>query len=256
MSAEVILNLFQTVVMLLVFIETLRFLGAGKGSTVTVFFAFAVASALLSSLYWLAYDILRPGTRMPFAANEIGEWALFLMLGASLSPKPGRPSAKTEMFCAALFAAANVALWIAWSGEWVEDILTGAAFGYLLCCLVARIRQEGYYSAWEWRLLAILCPLLIAAQTATFFVPEALRGPLDLFCYALLLAGAALFLAQAIRSLRKDCSAEESICRCYAAHVWVITMLYMSEGGFYIAALAMSALCFVGSLLALKKEAL
>ena len=29
---------------------------------------------------------------------------------------------------ALLFAACNVALWIAWSGDWVDDLFVGAAF--------------------------------------------------------------------------------------------------------------------------------
>ena len=63
MNAEVILNLFFTAVLLLVFAGTLRLLGSGKREARMVLFAFAVASVLLSNLYWLAYDILRPGTR-------------------------------------------------------------------------------------------------------------------------------------------------------------------------------------------------
>ena len=129
MNTYVVFNLFFTAILLLVFLGTLRLLASEKRDARTVLFAFAVASVLLSNLYWLAYDILRPGTRMPFAANEIGEWALFLLLGAAVRTQPEAPSAKREVFCAALFTAANVALWIAWSGEWIQDILTGAAFG-------------------------------------------------------------------------------------------------------------------------------
>ena len=118
MNMEVVFNLIQTAVLLLVFLGTLRLLGSGMREVRTVLFAFAVASVLLSNLYWLAYDILRPGTRMPFAANEIGEWALFLLLGAALNTQSERMNAKREMLFAALFTAANAALWIAWSGEW------------------------------------------------------------------------------------------------------------------------------------------
>ena len=159
MNTYVVFNLFFTAILLLVFLGTIRLLELEKREARTVLFAFAVASVLLSNLYWLAYDILRPGTRMPFAANEIGEWALFLLLGAAVRTQPEVHSAKREVFCAALFTAANVALWIAWSGEWIQDILTGAAFGYFLCMLAAQLRQEEAFPVWEWRLLGVACPV-------------------------------------------------------------------------------------------------
>ena len=199
MNATVSLNLFQTGVLLFAFIGAVRLVGVDRRTTRVVFFAFAMACALLSNLYWLAYDILRPETRMPFAANEIGEWALFLLMGASLGADPVPGALHIEAVCAALFSAAsaalwalfmvcNTALWIAWSGEWVQDILTGAAYGYFICRLLVRIRREGVFSGWEWVVLAAVCPVLIAAQAAIFFVPLALKRPLDLFCYALLFA--------------------------------------------------------------------
>ena len=88
MNTYVVFNLFFTAILLLVFLGTFRLLELEKRDARTVLFAFAVASVLLSNLYWLAYDILRPGTRMPFAANEIGEWALFLLLGAAVRTQP------------------------------------------------------------------------------------------------------------------------------------------------------------------------
>ena len=255
MTADVFLNLFETAVLLFVFLGTIRPLVRGGRSLRMVFFAFAVACALLSNFYWLAYDILRPGTRMPFAANEIGEWALFLLLGASLRIESRLSHAKWEMLCAALFAAANAALWIAWSGEWVEDILTGAAFGYFLCCLVAMIKQEGAFSVREWRLLGAACLVLIAAQTATFSAPDTMRRPLDLFCYILLFAVAAFLLLRAIWELRSGGQAPLAVCRTFAAFAWGVAAMYMSAGGFYIAALLLTTLCWPMLLLALRKEA-
>lgn len=254
MSMEVFLSLIQTAVLLLVFLGTLRLLGSGKREVRAVLFAFAVAGALLSNLYWLAYDILRPGTRMPFAANEIGEWAMFLLLGAALNTQSERLTAKREMLFAVLFAVANVALWIAWSGEWVEDILTGAAFGYFLCSLAVQIKQAGAFPGWEWRVLGASCLVLIAAQAAIFFVPESMKQPLDLFCYCLLFAVAALLLIRVFRSLRNGGRSSSAVLTAFAANAWTTVTLYMSSGGFYVAALLLCTLSFPMMLLALRKE--
>jgi len=254
MNMEVVFNLFFTASLFLVFVGTIRLLETGKREARTVFFAFAVASVLLSNLYWLAYDILRPGTRMPFAANEIGEWAMFLLLGAALHPQSVVPAAKREVLFTALFTATNVALWIAWSGEWIQDILTGAAFGYFLCMLAAQIRYTEAFPAWEWRLLGVFCPLLIAAQTAIFFVPEPVKRPLDLFCSCLLFAVAALLLIRAIRSLWNGGQSSSAVPEAFAAYAWATITQYMSSGWFYVAALLLSTLCFPLMFLALRKE--
>ena len=254
MNMEVVFNLFFTASLFLVFVGTLRLLETGKREARTVFFAFAVASVLLSNLYWLAYDILRPGTRMPFAANEIGEWAMFLLLGAALHPQSAVPTAKREVFCAALFTAANVALWIAWTGEWIQDILTGAAFGYFLCMLAAQIRHEGAFPAWEWRLLGVSCPVLIAAQTAIFLVPEPMKRPLDLFCYCLLFAVAALLMIRAFRSLLNGGQSSSVVPEAFAAYAWATITQYMSSGWLYITALLLATICFPMMFLALRKE--
>ena len=254
MNMEVVFNLFFTAMLLLVFLGTLRLLGLEKREARMVLFAFAVASVLLSNLYWLAYDILRPGTRMPFAANESGEWALFLLLGAALNTQSERLNAKREMLFSALFTAANAALWIAWSGEWVDDILTGAAFGYFLCSLIAQIKLAEVFPVWEWRLLGISCPVIIAAQTAIFFVPEPMKRPLDLFCYCLLFAVAAVFLIRAVRSLGNGERSSSAVLHAFAAYAWTTITQYMSSGWFYITALMLATLCFPMMLLALKKE--
>ena len=256
MNPEILLTLLQAVMLIVVLLGAIRSAGAEKKSLPIVLFAFAVASVLLSDLYWLTYDILRPGTQMPFAANVIGEWAMFLLLGAVLtSTKPiCFQSAKKELLCAAFFAAASAALWIAWSGKWVDDILTGLSYGYFLCALVSRAREEDAFPASLWRFLCAACAVLLLAQAMTFFVPEPFGKALNLFCYALLFAGAAGFLVMAGLSFRNEGEPARCVCRVFAAFAWVVTVMYMSSGGFYIAAMVLSTLCFPLMLLALKKE--
>ena len=252
MNMEVFAAVFQIAVLAGVLFGTFRLLTAGKGSLRVVFFAFASACVLLSELYWLVYDLLRPETRMPFAANEVCEWALFLLLGASLNAdRPAlQSSARWEMLGVALFTAANTALWIAWSGEWVQDILTGLCFGYFLCCLAAHMKRDRTFTVMHWRLAGLVCLVLIAAQMATFFVPEAVKQPLELFCYILLFAGAVYLLVRAVLGLRRGVS----VCPAFAALAWVVTTMYMSAGGWYLAALFLCSLCFPLMLLALRKE--
>ena len=256
MNQVIFMNLFQVAVLLFILFGTLRLIEIDRHSLKAALFAFAITSVLLSDLYWLAYEILRPGTRMPFAANEIGEWAFFLLLGASLSTR--RPisfrSARADIVFAVLFSAASAALWIAWSGEWVQDILTGASFGYFLCAVVSRAKRENAFSVFWRRLFVTVCAVLIAAQSATFFVPDPLKKPLDLFCYALLFAFAAVLLPRAILSLKKDADPALGVCNTFAAFVWIVTALYMSSEPYYYASAVLTTLGFLLMYLAVRRE--
>ena len=134
MSSELVdlfFTAFHILVMLFVLIFAVRRIVFGERKMKLVYFAFGMTSFLLSDLYWLVYGVVRPGTRMPFAANEIAEWAMFLMFAASLDaavPKPRRlPPGK--MLAAAIFTLGNTLLWIGWSGEWIQDVLTGVCVG-------------------------------------------------------------------------------------------------------------------------------
>ncbi len=256
MNGEAALDLLRALVLVFILLGAFRFIGLRRFTARIVFFTLAVACILLCDLYWLAYDILYPEIRMPFAANEIGEWALFLLLGAALlSGKPLRfREAKGELLGAVLFSAANAALWIAWSGEWVQDIFTGLAFAYFLCALVYQIKTEELFSLSYRRLLGLLCVLLLAGQTATFLVPEELRRPLDRLCYVLLFAAALFLLARAIRAIGKEADPARGIGDTFTAFAWVVVTMYMSEGAFHAAAYGLSAVCFPLMLLALKKE--
>ncbi len=254
MSPETILNVLQTSVLLLVFLGAIRLIRNEKNTVYLVFFAFAIASAMLSNLYWQAYSLLRPETRMPFAANEIGEWAMFLMVGASLQNRSHHRFATKEMFFAALFAAANTALWIAWSGEWVQDILTGVVLGYFLCHLVAEIKQSDVFPRWEWWLTGLTSLILICAQTGTFFVTETVRTPMDLFCYCLLFAMTTYSIIRAVVAYRTERQASQMVSRAFAAFAWSIISMYMSDGYFYMAFFMMATISFPLMLMALRRE--
>ncbi len=255
MSVEIALSLTHTAVLLVIFIVTLRQLYTKNVTINMVFFAFAVASVLLSNFYWLTYDIMRPGIRMPFAANEIGEWACFLLMGEALIAKNKYIASKMGIICTISFAAANTALWIAWTGEWFQDIFTGMTLGYLFYRLFIRIQDAEAFPAWEWRMLYVACPLVIGAQTAIFFVSEDMSNALDIFSCLLLIGICLILVIRAIIKL-KVCNDPAVIVSCtFSAFAWSVITMYMSSGVFYIAAMVGTMICFPMMYLSLKKEA-
>lgn len=210
-----------------------------NGSPITVlFYTFSLISMLLSDLYWIAYTVIRPETRMPFAVNEIGEWAFYLLLAASLaSAFQGRTAAAArEMIMAALFAAASAALWIGWSGEWVQDIITGIVCGYFFCVIVRALRASGICSSREWASLGSVCLILIIMQPLTFVLPQGVTQIIDVCCYILMFAGIIAFYAKTIREWKNQAPPAALFCLCCATIAWGVSCMYMSAEPMYFAA--------------------
>ena len=254
MNYEVIFPIILAATLLIMLILMARMLLSKRHLLVVAFFALAAACFLFSTLYWIAYDLLRPDVRMPFAANEICEWALFLLTASSLRAAfPKGLLFKTACIPAALFAAANAALWIAWSGEWVQDILTGLSLGWFLCVLLSCLLQCGAFSRAEWIALGAVSVLLITAQTMTFLLPGAAQI-FDTIGYVILFSVDVWFIVKTIRSVKKGDDPQRGLCLSFAAWGWSMIAMYMSGGWFYDAALLVATLCFLLIYLAISKE--
>ena len=254
-SVEVAVEILAILLTIVIVIWTLPLIRRGSKPITTALFAFAVISFMLSLAYWLVYSLIRPEGRMPFAANEIGEIAWFLLLAAVLESifHDNHVAAKKEIAFAILFTAASVALWIGWSGEWVQDIIVGFAFGYLLCVCVRALKQSGALRKNEWILLGLSCGLIILGQAGTFFVSEAVKQPLDYFCYALMFSLLLCFFAKRI-AMAKFTDTKATLAMSFSIYVFSASTLYMSSGWFYMAALVLSLATLPLMLIALRRE--
>lgn len=254
MNDVVIFPIILAATLLIMLIFMVRMLLSKRYLLVVAFFALADVCFLFSTLYWIVYDLLRPDVRMPFAANEICEWALFLLTASSLRAAfPDGPLCKAACIPAALFAAANAALWIAWSGEWVQDILAGLSLGWFLCVLLTCLLQCGAFSRAEWTAVGTVSVLLIAAQTMTFLLPGAAQT-FDRIGYGILFSMDVWFIVKTIRSVKKGDDPQRGLCLSFAAWAWAMIAMYMSGGWIYNAALLVATLCFLLIFLAIGKE--
>ena len=218
--------------------QSIQMLRQGSQPVTALFYTLSLVSMLLSDFYWIAYVVIRPNTRMPFAVNEIGEWAGFLLLSASLaSVFRGRKKGTVhETIMAALFAAASTVLWIAWSGEWMQDIITGIVFSYLFCAIVQALRSSEILSHREWICLGAMCLILIIMQAMTFVLPKTARNAADFSCYVLMFAGIIAFYAKTIREWKRQAPPEALFCLCCASLAWSVSCMYMSAEPMYFVA--------------------
>ena len=255
MRTEVIFPLILAVVLLIVLMITVRMLLSKKHLLLVAFFAFAVACCLFSTLYWVAYDILRPEETMPFAANEICEWAMFLLLASSLRTAfPQELPIGKAVLPAAFFAAANTGLWIVWSGEWMQDILTGLSFGWCLCVLAACLLASEAFSRAEWIGICTVAFLLIPAQILTFVVSPAAADVLDRICSVLLFAADFFIILKTVSAIKNDSSSRRGLALSFTVYIWSTVAMYMSSGWVYSGAMLLASLGYLLMLLAIRKE--
>ena len=213
----------------------IRLLLKNSDSLTVVFLSFFYSLWFLATIFWLVYDVLRPDVRMPFAANEIGEAGMLLILAAAVNhavPHGSRAAIK-QMTGAAIFAVCNVILWIAWSGEWLQDLITGLVFIWLLSSAVCALKVIRALTKTEWILLGIYCAVLIAGQSMTFFFEEPVKGRIDMGCYVLLSIGVTYWLVKMFIAWKRKSPAKMLMALAIANIVWITVALFMSAGLFY-----------------------
>ena len=209
-----------------------------------VFLTFILSLWLLTDLYWVIYEFMRPDSRMPFAANEIGEAAIFLLDGAMLASLVcGWKGARIQTVSALAFAVCNVALWVAWSGEWVDDLFIGAAYAGFLYQVVRALTFHHALKPWEWVALGAGCALLILGQALTFFAPEGAKAGLDTGCSVLLALGTVCWAVKAIFARRRNAESVTLLCLVFALIAWVVTAKYMSADTWYAVFMVCETLC-------------
>ena len=251
---ETAAELVQIALLLLSLILGFRYARRTERNLYLIFYAMAMAAFLCSDLYWFAHMELQDGLRVPFAADDIADFGLFLLLGSSLGAameRRERPLGVTVV--AALFAAANVALWIGWSGEWLRDLFGGVAYGYFLVVTAQTLVTTGALLRWEKLTFPALCVLIVAAMALTILGPEEVRGPMDLTGYVLLFAVLAWTLLRALVSLR-SANADRTLAICFAAFAWTTVAMYMSDGVWYMVAAHLTDLDLLLMLLAVRKK--
>jgi len=220
------------------------------------FFLFALISLLLSNLYWITFDILYPGIRMPFAANEIGEWAMFLLIGSSLVTSLDKSIVKfqKEMIFVSLFVAANTALWIVWTGEWLQDIFTGIFVAYFFCMIVIRIKYHSSLKRPEWLGLAFICLIVMFLQFIYLYVPVKYAPYIDIVSASLMILCILYCLAKTIVYNHDPNKKFGGNYLAFLGFTFSMITMYMSSGYMYLTAYSLSAVCIAFMYITVRKE--
>lgn len=201
----------------------------------SVFLTFSFAIYLLTDIYWVIYLFIRPNVRMPFAANEIGEASLFLLMASTLRAAVRVPYGASFKCTAGtiLFSLCNIILWISWSGEYIQDILIGITFTYFLYTICTAIEFRQAFKRYMWIVMVICCILIVILQTTTFYTSDSSKNTIDTCAYILMLASVIFLIVLFILSWKKE-SSNVILCKIFVLLGFILTVKYMSDGVWYV----------------------
>lgn len=186
---DIITTIIQSIILVVIIAKTIKLVIGSRTCILPFFFALALGSNLLSNFYWIAYDLLEPGMRMPMACNEIAENAMILLLCAGLETiLKDKRTVASEIVFATLFIGANIALWIAWTGEWFQDILFGIPYIYFFWLLIRGLLSRRVLSRKELWFAASASIIILTMQIPLLTIKGNVFEVTKVTCFMLMLA--------------------------------------------------------------------
>lgn len=255
---ECIYNLIISLVCLIIVYKATKLIGRNDRSVTAVFFVFGVSSLLLSYIYWLAYDLLRPEVRMPFAANEMGEIACNLLFASTMATIFGKEkldSYKEVAFGVALEAGC-IFLWIGWSGEWIQDIISGVVLCYTMYMMIRSAKITNAFTRNEWRVQGAILTLLVALEGLTFAFSEEISHTLDTICYVIIFSMATFYLIKVISAVKQRTESMKLFCISGIGFYYCMNAMYMSAEPMYFMAEILNNFMLIIMFVAIKRVVL
>ncbi|MCR5798716.1 MAG: hypothetical protein K6G69_01450 [Lachnospiraceae bacterium] len=147
---DIVLSTIEAFVLIYVIWRSYKMVMA-SGSVWVLFFLASMIGLLLSDLYYITYSFIDPVTRMPFAFDEIAEFSMLLLLAAGFESINGSKKKINIpiLIFSVVYLAVHIAAWIAWSGEWIQDIVFGIPYIYLFYLLITGIIRTEAFSKRE-----------------------------------------------------------------------------------------------------------
>ncbi len=238
MITETLVSIIIVSVMIIMLATLIPFgiglIRTSKGNITAVFLVFYYTMILFVLLFWLIYDIMLPDARMPFAANEIGEFTMFFIQAAIVNSLfESRPVSKLMLAGSVFFTSLNVALWWAWSGEWMQDVITGVAFAWVMYSIARALKGTHTLSRKGWITISVIAMMTVICQAVTFFVGETAGLIFETTAYILVVAGVLFFILQIYRVAVKERSSKGFLILVAGLMLWIIMGEYMSSGIWY-----------------------
>lgn len=229
-----IINVLQMAVSLVCIAVVIRGIRGHPRPMPTLFFALGLLCLFVSDLYWVVHMWMGKGVYTPFSAVDVGSCGLYLLLAAAVDTvfREKSGDVRAAVIAAAVFAAANTALWIAWSGSIFQSLLGGTAFAFPLCSAARALKRSDALSRWEWISLAAACAALIALNIVLLYLSGRAYFAANLINSGILFSILALFSIRTIRALRHG-DTDKALALSFSGFVWNLVTSYLSEEPYY-----------------------
>ncbi len=204
----------------------------------SVFYIAGITAFLVSDVYWLTHLIMHEGETPWFSSAEFSDAGVLLLLGAVLVARVkenGLVMEKTvpEIIFGGIFAAANTAFWIGWTGAWVKDILSGVSIAYYFIVAVLCMKLSGVFPALIRRIFYAVCIVLLIFEAGTLVLHGQLNTICEILRNIIWFSGVCLFFGRTILSLARRESSFITMSAAFTGNCWVFFALYLSTGVLY-----------------------
>ena len=150
-------NIVQIGVLLYVSYRNLRNLQRRGPWVPAVLYMFILVTMLATGFYWVTHVLMTGEYLYGFSAMDIGEIGIFLLLAAMLGASFDEPLPRDlpALAAALLFSLGNAALWGAWRGAWVRDMIAGLFLTILVYTLIRGLNRTESMDRKEWTAFGI-----------------------------------------------------------------------------------------------------
>ena len=246
----------QNFVLIPIIWSSARMMKAGRHGIFPAFFTFAMLSLLLCNLYGSVNSMLNPGVRLPFAADEIADCAMVFLLCAgleALNRKKEKPLIRDLLF-SLIFMGINIMLWIIWSGEWIQDIVFGIPYIYLMYLLLHGVRKTRAVNRKEALLAGTACCSIVFLQGLKLLVDSSVGKWLEGACHGLEYSVSVWFIWKSMQALKEEETEEKALFLSLLGFLWTLLVSFMSADILYSMSLIMNTATLPVMLAAVKRK--
>ena len=250
-------QILQVGVLTFILVRSVLLIKRGLNTVIPVFFCFGMLGFLISDIYWIVHSMMLPGERIPFAVNLIGENAVFLLCTSLLKVVFGKEEMKAgiETVITAIFATAITGLWIAWSGEWLKDILSGIVYGYFLTVVVRAVKLSNVLTKKERHWAAVFSLVFVTLMIVQLFIPSPMSIYLEYFYYVIAFIGLAYCALNTVTAFRNKKDSSYLITSSFMSFAWATNTMYVSAAPVYEMASIVCSIMMLFMLFAVEKKA-
>ena len=188
--------------------------------------------------------------------GKIGEIGIFLLLAAMLGASFDEPLPRDlpALAAALLFSLGNAALWGAWRGAWVRDMIAGLFLTILVYTLIRGLNRTESMDRKEWTAFGIGSAGIFLLQTVAVQMEGTVVKALDFASSVIWFAGILYFLVRIIRILRGDRPDEGLLSLVGAGYTWIICTMYLSGDPYYTIADLINTVVLFLTMVALERK--